>query len=534
MRKQVRITTGKSKLHIRSGPGISYKIVGYLYNGNEVIVDKMKTTSNGQVWYRIENSNKWIAKNDPVKKEDNYFKVIKNYEESSKTEKVKDKELDDDKKKPKEKAPKLPEKKETDKNKYTINKNMDGETVLKYGDNDSISLGSKMKSSSNTNSVSSYTEIPPDDDDAITSSSKTSTSSTSSTSTSSSSPSSSASSTSSSRSNSLSSSSNTPYVVSSKSSITKKMVAVRRNLSIGNPNKSSAVDNVLNQMFTQFNRWNMAFPDYHLARTHTKIFFTRPDLNIMTSSKEMHNQAKIDPFYSYIYENQPNVIKYLTKYASSKHQFNPMISNNPKSFEISDEYIKTVEAGETYTGYKIFYGRNDIESKAAGEISINYIDDRNLDIYKMHKVWVDYISKVYRGEFSPKIKYKHAKVLDYAVSVYYFVLAQDGETILFWSKFTGVFPTNTSSSTFSWDKDTMTKMPEISIKYVYSFKRDLDPTNLAEFNTLSSNYDASNALRTYEPSLLGMGPTWSGAPFVVTGKNGKGHTIYKLKFRPTS
>lgn len=482
MRKEFRVDTGKYRLHIRSGPSMSYKIVGYLYNGNKVIVTDIKTLADGQVWYNIENTTRWVAKNDPAKKEDNYLVLVKDYEESQKIEGVKDTELDDSQKDPKEKPPKLPEKKETEKTEYVSNANMDGETILKYGDSDTTDLGNAMKS--NTNEVSSIEKI-----DGV-------------------------------------------YVANATDTIDADMVKIRKNLSIGNPDRSTGVDIVLDQMFSQFNRWNVAFPDYHLARTHTKIFFTRPDLNIMTSINEMHSQAKIDPFYSYIYENQPNVIKYLTKYASSSHQFNPMISNNPKSFEISDEYIKTVEAGETYTGYKIFYGRNDIESKAAGEISINYIDDRNLDIYKMHKVWVDYISKVYRGEFSPKIKYKHNKTLDYAVSVYYFLLAQDGETVLFWSKFTGVFPTNTSSSTFSWDKDTMTKMPEISIKYAYSFKRDLDPTNLAEFNTLSSNYGAANSLRTYEPSLLGMGPTWAGAPFIVVGKNGKGNTIYKLKFRP--
>lgn len=486
MRKQFRVSTGKSRLHIRSGPSISYKIVGYLYNGNTVIVDEMKTTSNGQVWYRIEKTTKWIAKNDPVAKEDNYLKLVKDLEEDTpKTEKVEDEAIDETK----PKAPPLPSKKENNKNEYKINKNMEGETILKYGEDDTTNLGSKMKpfsSSSSSNGVSINEQV-----EGV-------------------------------------------YIKNIKDTTNSDMIKIRKNFSIGNPDRRSGTDSVINQMFTQFNRWNFAFPDYHLARTHTKIFFTRPDLNIMTSSTDMHTQAKKDPFYKYIYENQPNVIKYLTKYASPKHQFNPMISNNPKSFEISDEYIKTVEAGETYTGYKVFYGRNDIESKAAGEISINYIDDRNLDIYKMHKVWVDYISKVYRGEFSPKIKYKHNKTLDYAVAVYYFLLAQDGETILFWSKFTGVFPTNTSSSTFSWDKDTMTKMPEISIKYVYSFKRDLDPAHLAEFNTLSSEYNASNALRSYEPSLLGMGPTWSGAPFVVTGKNGKGNTIYKLKFRPTS
>ena len=100
LRKQFRVSTGKARLHIRSGPSISYKIVGYLYNGNTVIVDEMKTTSNGQVWYRIEKTTKWISKNDPVAKEDNYLKLVKDLEEDTpKTEKVEDEAIDETKRK---------------------------------------------------------------------------------------------------------------------------------------------------------------------------------------------------------------------------------------------------------------------------------------------------------------------------------------------------------------------------------------------------------------------------------------------------
>jgi hypothetical protein len=465
MRKQIQVTTGNARLHIRSGPNISYKIVGYMKNGDKAIVDKLTTTKNGQKWYRIEGTNTWIAQNDYKKTSStSYFKITKDYEANTKkkAEKVKD----------------LPVKKEKKQNNYKENKNMNKETIVKYGDEDNTTLDRRMKSNNGSGKGGVYIS---DNDD----------------------------------------------------NISDMMIKIRKNMSIGNPDRSNNTDSVITQMFTQFNRWNMAFPDYHLMKTHTKIFFTRPDLNIMKSSSELQTQASSDPFYLFLYKNQPYLLKYLTKYATNKHQFNPMISNNPKSFEVSDEYIKTLEAGETYTGYKIFYGRNDIESKAAGEISINYIDDYNVDIYKMNKAWVDYISKVSRGEFSPKSKYKQTKVLDYAVALYYFLLGPDGETILFWSKFTGVFPTNTSSSTFSWDKDTMTKMPELNIKYVYSFKRDLDPTHLAEFNALSSNYANAQYLKTYEDKNLGMGQTWAGAPFVISGKNAKGNLVYKLKFRPT-
>ena len=291
-------------------------------------------------------------------------------------------------------------------------------------------------------------------------------------------------------------------------------------------------DGVVKKLSTQFNRFKMAFPDEELTKTFAYVFFTRPDLNILTSSTKLSSQADADPLYNYLYKNNPSLFRNLTKYGSGIHAFNVFLSNKAKSFEISDEYIKTVEAGETFTGYKIHYGRNDIESKAAGEFTISYRDNYNLDVFRMHKLWVDYISKVFRGEFSPRNEHKQNKELDYACSVYYFLLGPDQQTILFWSKYIGVFPTNTSSSTYSWDSQSILKVPEPSLKYAYSIKRDFDPTHLAEFNTLSSNYSTAKPMRVYEEKHLGVGSTWVGAPFVVTSKNAKGETVYMLKWRP--
>ena len=290
-------------------------------------------------------------------------------------------------------------------------------------------------------------------------------------------------------------------------------------------------DGVVKKSSTQFNRFKMAFPDYELTKTFAYVFFTRPDLNILSSKTKLSTQADADPLYNYLYYNNPDLVRNLTKYGSTNHCFNVFLSNIAKSFEISDEYIKTVEAGETFTGYKIHYGRNDIESKAAGEFSISYRDDYNLDVFKTHKLWVDYISKVFRGEFSPRSEHKQNKELDYACAVYYFLLGPDQQTILFWSKYTGVFPTSTSSSTYSWDSQSMLKVPGPSIKYAYSIKRDFDPTHLAEFNTLSSNYSNAKPTRVYEEKHLGVGSTWVGAPFIITTKNAKGEKVYMLKWR---
>lgn len=185
MRKQIQVTTGKYRLYIRSGPNISYKIVGQLKNGDKAIVNKLVTTKNGQRWYRIEGTNTWIAQNDYKKTTStSYFKIIKDYEANTKkkAEKVKD----------------LPVKKEKKQNNYKENKNMNKETIVKYGDEDNTTLDRKMKSNNGSGKGGVYIS---DNDDKI----------------------------------------------------SDMMIKIRKNMSIGNPNRSNNTDSVITQMFTQFN-----------------------------------------------------------------------------------------------------------------------------------------------------------------------------------------------------------------------------------------------------------------------------------------
>ena len=116
---------------------------------------------------------------------------------------------------------------------------------------------------------------------------------------------------------------------------------------------------------------------------------------------------------------------------------------------MNDEYINTDTYGKTYTGYKVTYGKHDVESKTAGTIDINFNDDAGFHIYQLIRLWVKYISGVYRGEFSPRNDDVFNKVLDYTGAIYYIITAEDGETILFWSKYYGVFPSTIPASA-SW------------------------------------------------------------------------------------
>lgn len=309
--------------------------------------------------------------------------------------------------------------------------------------------------------------------------------------------------------------------------------SVKQNLNLLS-DKDNGYKTINLNLFSKFNRFKVPFPDYHLTKSFSYVFFTRPDLNLVENKGGgnfgLNDQASKDPVYYYLYKNNPQLILSLTHDFSSDHDFHPFLSNCAQSFELSDEYIKTIEHGETFTGYKIQYGRNNIESRTAGTFSVSFIDDQEFSVYKTHKAWIDYISKVYRGELVTKNDYLRRRILDYATSVYYIICAADGETVLFWSKYYGVFPTQAPSSTQSWSRGNMVKMPEYNITYAYAVKEDFNPITLAEFNMNSGgNYEYR---KTYEPALLSTGLTMTGAPFIETTKqNGTSSYIFKLRFR---
>lgn len=304
---------------------------------------------------------------------------------------------------------------------------------------------------------------------------------------------------------------------------------LKRNL---NMYEKMAYASTFTRYFHHFDRFKMPYPEMSLGKTFAHVFFTRPDLNIVNRSGmnfSLTRQAQNDPLYYHLGKSRLVLLASLTSTLCTSHDLIPYLSNAASSFEISDEFIKTVEHGETWTGHKIQYGKNDVESKSAGTFSVTYTDDRELSVYKMHKVWVDYISKVYRGAFEAKEQHVKDRALDYASSVYYILCAEDGETILFWSKFYGVFPTNAPSSATSWSKGNLLAKPEFSVNYAYSFKEDFNPYALAEFNfNCRGGYTYK---KVYEPELASTGKSFSGAPFIDTVTDSTGNYVYKLRFR---
>lgn len=304
-------------------------------------------------------------------------------------------------------------------------------------------------------------------------------------------------------------------------------------------NIDTMTENTLYKTYTKkYNRFKVPTPNDAFTKGFGHVFFTRPACNIFRQTNSgnytLSDTVKYDPIFKVGVKQEKSILYQLSIDGPYDHEFGLYLSNKATSFEGREVSLDSDAYGKSMRGHNIAYGKHNIKSKAASEFSVNYVDDRNLHILKLHNYWVEYISGCYTGRFMPIPERILAKELDYVCSVYYIVTAENGEDIIYWAKYYGVFPTNVPGSSMSWTKGQVISNPELSITYQYSFYEPMNPETLYEFNlnTKAGNYKYAAA---YQPDLLGTGTTWVGAPFIEFTRrnlsNPSSRPVYKLRFK---
>lgn len=302
------------------------------------------------------------------------------------------------------------------------------------------------------------------------------------------------------------------------------------------PNPKDTPSKIFRQTVEYYNRFKTANVNQVLLKGIPHVFFVRPSCNLLMGAGDnlrLRTELQSNDTFFYSWKHSPDLVKELVMMGGQTNDFMLSLSNAVASFSPRDEYIETDVYGKTWTGYQIAYGKNNIESRSSGEISITFNDDRDLRIYQIHRMWVEYINGVYRGTIEPANTTLINKILDYVGAIYYIVTAEDGETILFWSKYYGIFPTTVPSTQYSWGHGNMIFNPQIEIDYRYSFKEDFNPYSILEFNFNANLKGQTNYVPVYDPKLGHVGPTWVGCPFIELVENpGKDYPyLFKLRFK---
>jgi hypothetical protein len=276
--------------------------------------------------------------------------------------------------------------------------------------------------------------------------------------------------------------------------------------------------------FYMYNRYKV--PDTNLAhnKTVTHIFFTRPDLNIISSdvgTKLPNNQVLNHSESALIWRRYPEIFKLLTdcRRCKDNNNFNMLLSNQITSFSLLDESLDMIRAGRSWREHEIVYGQN-YTGRTAGEFSCTFTETSEFSILNLIKMWMTYIDNISTGVWSPNYsggEYNHAahRALDYAASMYVFKCGPDGEDVLYWSKYYGVFPVANGASALSWERSSSTgNAPSLNINFAYSMKRDMNPISLLEFNH-NAMIDSSRLSKGWEAAWT-LEQAGSSLPFVET------------------
>lgn len=322
-----------------------------------------------------------------------------------------------------------------------------------------------------------------------------------------------------------------------------------------------------------FDRFYSVYLNNDELETRHYIFFVRPGCYIVDEkgtvngrttfelSKKSHTYD--DHFMRYMLQNHEVILRSLTeefgrtinrasytgemgsqRYGNQltddngrllgNHMFIPWLVGKTESLSIPDYILKNFTLVQPYTKYGMPYGTSAIESQSGGTFECTFKEDKELRTHKFFYTWLYYIDGVMRDRFRPKDRYILYNSFDYMSSVYHIICDVTGENILWWDKFTGVFPTQAPNSDLSWNKGGRTEN-KLTIPFTYFHHEALNPQILTDFNYNSLGYDymrdyveksggkidLGNAIDPLYNSDMGtIGTNLVGRPFITSFHNG--------------
>ena len=310
------------------------------------------------------------------------------------------------------------------------------------------------------------------------------------------------------------------------------------------------------QWYNKFNRFGALDPYNAIGRTREYLFFTKPDLHLVSPGTNILNpELKSQPYFTELHARYPDVISQLQNSNGIGDQgpFMAILSNSVKnSLELSSITSSVIDTPATIYGTAYNYRGWGFSSDEKVEFSLEFEDSRYLEIYNLVKAYEEYERLKHLGmvtppniDNSPVVNgkcfsyYIKNKILHDQFSVYKFVVDDDGETIVYYAKFWGVFFKNVPRDAFS-DIN-----PEGGLRYAIDFEAafvdDMNPTILTDFNQLVNPYIINTSdLPIYNTSKRMIDGRWAKMPVITklsknnnkiwNGPKTMNH-IYKLKWR---
>jgi len=319
------------------------------------------------------------------------------------------------------------------------------------------------------------------------------------------------------------------------------------------------------QFWVDFDRFYSVDLENELPSGRHYIFMCRPDLYLVNSdlctdgkiTLSSESRVHVDPYFTYLAQWHPEIIASLTSdFAGLKssntsidgtplplHSFMPYITTRVESLQLPDYSIKQNAIVQPYTKYTIPYTTSAIESLTGGSFDLSFREDKYYSIHKLFYAWIYYQDKVMRNIFRPKDRYLQYNALDYATSIYDFIVDETGENIVYWAKYTGCVPTAVPMSDLSFNRNSGAET-KTSITFSYFVCEQMDRYILMDFQYNSLGYTAMNGafkdkklnpfdytkhtVPIYNADTF-LGKNFVGRPVIFHCKTDKGN-VFKLRW----
>lgn len=245
------------------------------------------------------------------------------------------------------------------------------------------------------------------------------------------------------------------------------------------------------EKYQKFARYERLDPNNWMGATREFIFFTTPDLQIFKgptlNPSIASNALMVEAFKRY------NDVLQSLSYSACGRPFVNLLSNYKRSnVDLPDiNTASDYETSKNILGSSLFYRGTSYESDENHEFSVEFEDTKYLEVYMWFRLFDEYERMKHYGlvDFIDD-NYLNGKIIHDQMAMYKFIVGEDGESIIHYSKFIGVYPKNVPRSTFS-------DLPaDGNVKFTINFKasyvEDMDPNIILDFNEVAKKIPAGD------------------------------------------
>lgn len=307
-------------------------------------------------------------------------------------------------------------------------------------------------------------------------------------------------------------------------------------------------------LYNKFDRNGCVDPYNGFIGSKEYVFFTRPDLHLFedTNGDALNSELTRLPLFEDLFYRYPQIFEILqSSCTKNKSPFITILSNTISSpIQLPDIQVqRTLETGTNAYGTKLTYHGTSHPSDESLTFSIDFTDNRYLEVLMLFKLYDEYEKQKLLGWVTPRDpSYTINKILSDKISIFKINVAEDGESILYFAKWTACMPTNVPIDALS-DMASINGNLNLTVSWHAEFFEDLDKEILQDFNAVVVNHQGIDKFRggsksgkdipLYDPVTGMSNGEWATFPYIARIKNDNGLELdrltkmrqYKLKWR---